>query len=137
MRKWSSQIHSENGSAIVEFVVLALPLFLPVIICMASFADVSDKEAIARSLARESVRGFVLSHGDISAFSAAHQIASEGAEALGLSSDEISSMKVSIRCSSWPCIAPRNRVSLTITFYSITSRREISATSEEVLSPWV
>ena len=74
MRKWSSQIHSENGSAIVEFVVLALPLFLPVIIFMASFADVSDKEAIARSLARESVRGFVLSHGDISAFSAAHPL---------------------------------------------------------------
>jgi hypothetical protein len=137
MRKWLSQIHSESGSAVVEFVLLAIPLFLPIIIFMASFADVSDKEAIARTLARESVRGFVLSHGDISAYSAAHQIASQGALALGLNSDEISSMKVSIRCSSWPCITPRNRISLTITFYSRASRREISATSEEVLSPWV
>lgn len=137
MRNLIAKFRSEDGSAVVEFVLLAIPLFIPIILFMSSFADVSDKESIARTLARESVRGFVLSRGDISAYLTARHIASEGATALGLDSDEISSLKVSVRCGLWPCIAPRNRISLTITFYSNQSHREIRATAEEVLSPWV
>ena len=57
--------------------------------------------------------------------------------ALGLDGNEISSMKVQIKCEAWPCITPRNRISLTITFHSNQGQREIRATAEEVLSPWV
>jgi Flp pilus assembly protein TadG len=137
MKNFKEMLRSEEGSAAVEFVLLAIPLFIPIILFMSSFADVSDKEAIARALARESVRGFVLSRGDISAYSAAHNIATEGAMVLGLDSNEISSMKVQIKCEVWPCKTPRNRISLTITFHSNQGQREISATAEEVLSPWV
>lgn len=137
MRNFLATIRSEQGSAVVEFVLLAIPLFIPIILFMSTFADLSDKESIARTLARESVRGFVLSRGDISAYSTAHHIANEGAMALGLDSHEISSMSVNIRCEAWPCITPRNRISLTITFYSNQGHREIKATAEEVLSPWV
>ena len=132
-----NKIRSEEGSAVVEFVLLAIPLFIPIILFMSSFADVSDKESIARALARESVRGFVLSRGDLAAYSAAHHIATDGALALGLDAREVSSMKVNVQCEVWPCITPRNRVSVTITFYSNQSHREIRATAEEVLSPWV
>ncbi|CAN2221110.1 hypothetical protein MCEMRE193_01232 [Candidatus Nanopelagicaceae bacterium] len=137
MKNLIEKLRSEDGSAVVEFVLLAIPLFIPIILFMSSFADVSDKESIARTLARESVRGFVLSRGDVSAYSTAQHVATEGATALGLNSNEISSMKVSIHCDAWPCITPRNRISLTITFYSNQSHREIRATAEEVLSPWV
>lgn len=137
MKNLVAKIRSEDGSAAVEFVLLAIPLFIPIILFMSSFADVSDKESIARTLARESVRGFVLSRGDISAYSTAHKIAAEGAMALGLDAHEVSSMRVNIRCETWPCISPRNRISLTITFDSNQGNREIKATAEEVLSPWV
>lgn len=137
MRNLIEKFRSEEGSAVIEFVLLAIPLFIPIILFMSSFADVSDKESIARTLARESVRGFVLSREDVSAYSTAQHIATEGASALGLDGNEISSMKISIHCDAWPCITPRNRISLTITFYSNQSRREIRATAEEVLSPWV
>ncbi len=137
MRSVFAKIRSEEGSAVVEFVLLAIPLFIPIILFMGSFADVSDKESIARTLARESVRGFVISRGDISAYSAAHHIAIDGALALGLDSKEISSMKVEIQCEAWPCITPRNRISLTVIFFSNQAHREIRATAEEVLSPWV
>lgn len=137
MKNLIEKLRSEDGSAVVEFVLLAIPLFIPIILFMSSFADVSDKESIARTLARESVRGFVLSRGDVSAYSTAQHIATEGATALGLNGNEISSMKVSIHCDAWPCVTPRNRISLTITFYSNQSHREIRATAEEVLSPWV
>jgi hypothetical protein len=137
MRNLITRIRSEDGSAVVEFVLLAIPLFIPVILFMGSLADISDKESIARTLARESVRGFVLSRGDITAYSTAHHIATEGARALGLDSNEISSMEVAIHCEAWPCITPRNRISLTIIFYSNQSHREIRATAEEILSPWI
>lgn len=137
MKNLIAKIRSEDGSAAIEFVLLAIPLFIPIILFMSSFADVSDKESIARTLARESVRGFVLSRGDISAYSTAHHIAAEGAMALGLDTHEISSMRVNIRCETWPCISPGNRISLTITFDSNQGNREIKATVEEVLSPWV
>ena len=137
MRALVARIRAEDGSAVVEFVLLAIPLFLPLILFMNSFADVSNKESIARTLARESVRGFVLSHGDISAYSKAQQIAKDGASALGLDAYEVTSMKVRIECESWPCITPRNRISLTVIFYSGQVHREIRATAEEVLSPWV
>ena len=132
-----ARIRSEEGSAVIEFVLLAIPLFIPIILFMSSFADVSDKESIARTLARESVRGFVLSRDDLSAHSTAHQIATEGARAMGLNEEEISSMKINIRCEKWPCITPRNRISLTVTFESRQAHRQITATAEEVLSPWV
>ena len=137
MKNLINKVRSEEGSAAVEFVLLAIPLFIPIILFMSTFADVSDKESIARALARESVRGFALSRGDISAYSTAHHIANEGAVALGLDAHEVSSMRVSIRCETWPCISPRNRISLTITFDSNQGNREIKATAEEVLSPWV
>jgi Flp pilus assembly protein TadG len=137
MKRFLSRVQSEDGSAVVEFVVLAIPLFLPIILFMGSFADVSDKEAIARTLARESIRGFVLSHSDLSAYSSAHQIATQGAQALGLAQNEISSMNILIQCFSLPCITPRNRISLTVTFRSNQGHREIKATAEELLSPWV
>jgi hypothetical protein len=137
MKNFINKVRSEEGSAAVEFVLLAIPLFIPIILFMSTFADVSDKESIARALARESVRGFVLSRGDISAYSTAHHIANEGAVALGLDAHEISSMKVDVQCEVWPCITPRNRISVTITFYSNQSHRQIRATAEEVLSPWV
>jgi Flp pilus assembly protein TadG len=133
----AARIRSEDGSAVVEFVLLAIPLFLPLILFMNSFADVSNKESIARTLARESVRGFVLSHGDTAAYSNAQQIARDGASTLGLDTNEVTSMKVKIECESWPCITPRNRISITVIFYSSQAHREIRATAEEVLSPWV
>lgn len=137
MKSVMERIRCEEGSAVIEFVLLAIPLFIPIILFMSSFADISDKELIARTVARESVRGFVLSRGDVSAHAAAHQIATDGARAMGLSREEISSMKIDIQCEKWPCITPRNRISITVTFYSNQAHREISATAQEVLSPWV
>ena len=43
--------NDEKGSAIVEFVVLAIPLFIPIVIYLASFASLSGNEA--RRMAEE------------------------------------------------------------------------------------
>ena len=45
-------LKSEVGSATVEFVALAIPLFIPVFIYLNHFSSVSANEEIARSMAR-------------------------------------------------------------------------------------
>ena len=50
---------SEEGSAIVEFVVLGLPLFLPLFIFLTSLTQISSDQRIVQSLARQVARGFV------------------------------------------------------------------------------
>ena len=54
-------LKSERGSASVEFVALALPLFIPLIIFLQQFAGVSAEEDLARTLAREGARAYVSS----------------------------------------------------------------------------
>ena len=50
------KLKNESGSAVVEFVALALPLFVPVIIFLSQFAGLSNDEFMVRTLARETVR---------------------------------------------------------------------------------
>ena len=54
----------EDGGAIVEFVALAIPLFIPIFIYLNSFSSVSANEEIARSMAREILRVYVISESD-------------------------------------------------------------------------
>jgi hypothetical protein len=44
------KLKDESGSAVLEFVALALPLFVPVIIFLSSFATASNDEFIVRTL---------------------------------------------------------------------------------------
>ena len=55
---------SETGSATVEFVALAIPLFIPIFIYLNHFSSVSANEDIARSMAREILRVDVISEND-------------------------------------------------------------------------
>ena len=63
----------ERGSASVEFVALAIPLFIPLFIYINSFASMSDGQDSLRTLAREAMRGFVTSSNDEIAFGVAHE----------------------------------------------------------------
>lgn len=137
LKKVLRSIRCEEGSATVEFVVLAIPLFLPIFIYLTGFADLSDKENIARVLARESARAFVASRSDSSAWFSANSVARVGAERLGLSASEIGAMRIDINCSESPCISPRGKVEVTIQLDSKLTQRNISATAQEHVSPWV
>jgi Flp pilus assembly protein TadG len=54
----------EEGGAIVEFVILAIPLFIPIFIYLNSFSSISANETIARSMAREVLRVYVISENE-------------------------------------------------------------------------
>lgn len=135
--KFKAQFNSDSGSAIVEFVVLAIPLFIPVFIYLSHFASVSVNEEIARSMAREVLRVYVISEGD----SAARELSGEATQLLAqqwrLTDFEMASLRTHMDCTHRPCLSANGRIKLTISFTDEQTGRVVSASAQEHLSPWL
>ena len=130
------KLRDESGSAIVEFVVLAIPLFKPIFIYLNCFASVSGNESVVRVLAREGVRAYVASDNDYAGRAVSGQVISLIAKNLGLSGDEINSLAVNYECSRLPCLSANSRIRLTISYIDAQSHRKIEASAQENISPW-
>ena len=131
-----STLRDESGSAIVEFVALAIPLFIPVFIYLNSFASVSGNEAVIRVMAREGVRAYAASDSDYSGRVVSEQVIQLIAQHLGLTSSEIKSINVNYECSRLPCLSANSRIRLTISYIDSKSHRTIEASAQENISPW-
>jgi hypothetical protein len=127
----------EDGGAIVEFVALAIPLFIPIFIYLNSFSSISANEVIARSMAREVLRVYVISENE----GAARNLSSEATQFLArqwnLSSTEIATLRTHMDCSRIPCLTANGRIKLTISFTDDQTQREVSASAQQHLSPWL
>lgn len=123
----------ERGGATVEFVTLALPLFIPLFIFIGQYSIQSDLEGNLRTLSREMARGIVTSENDSIAEDVAYEIFIKGGEVLGYG-DQISSGSIKFRvlCRENPCISPNNEVTVTISSSELKNR--VSAV--EFVSPW-
>ncbi len=127
----------ESGSASVEFVLLALPLFLPIFIFLNQFSTLSSQEMAIQTLARESVRAFIESDSDQSGGSLVNQVIVSGGAKLGLKPEEIAEIQSEIKCSSTPCHIPNGRVRITLTMRAIgNDGRIVQASSQQYFSPW-
>lgn len=130
-------IRSESGSAIVEFVALAIPLFIPIFIFLNHFGSVSANEEIAQAMAREVLRVYEISEND----SAARELSSRATTLLAkqwqLRDSEVSSLRTSMDCSKFPCLTANGKIKLTISFTDAKTGRIISASAQEHLSPWL
>jgi Flp pilus assembly protein TadG len=127
---------NQRGSASVEFVALAIPLFIPLFIFMNSFASASDSQDSLRTLAREAARGFVTSANDEIAFGVAHQIVTQGAIILG-HEDAIARGEIlmQIECSVRPCISPNAGIRV-IMSKTEKNGSKITVSAIEYVSPW-
>ena len=134
MKHWFRKLAlDEEGSAIVEFVVLALPLFIPLFLYLNQYAITSDAQGSLRTLGREMARGFVTSENDNVAERVSFEIFSKGAEVLGFS-DELSSgsLTFSYQCKIYPCISPDNEIVITLR----SKKSGTSISTVEYVSPW-
>lgn len=134
IRNW---IGNDKGSAIVEFVVLAIPLFVPIFIYMASFASLSGNEAIVRTLARETLRAYVASENDHAGREVSTQALAVIAHNLGLTEGEIRTLSTRYECSENPCLSADGRIRLTVSYIDSRSHRRIEASAQEHISPWM
>lgn len=131
-----SLIKGEKGGASVEFVALALPLFVPVIIFLHQFASVSAQEEIARTLAREGARAFVISRQPSNPEESMNAVIIAAGKQLGLTESEFSRMAVGLQCDSSPCHSPNGKVVVTIHFGASRDSRAVTASAQEFISPW-
>lgn len=136
--KLSKQFLDDQGSASVEFVLLALPLFIPIFIFLGQFSAVSSHEMALQTLSRESLRAFIESNSDEAGGILIREVIEKGGRNLGLSSREIAAIDVDFQCSKTPCHSPNGRVRITLTMDpSISHGREVSAGAQEYFSPWI
>ena len=131
------KFQSDSGSAIVEFVALAIPLFIPIFIYLNQFSSVSGNQEIARAMAREVLRVYVISENDLAAQEQSLRTVILLARQWNLSDIEIASLQRSLECSSNPCLSANGRIKLTIRFVDDATGRIISASAQEHLSPWL
>lgn len=130
------EIKSESGSASIEFVALALPLFVPIIFFLHQFASVSGQEEIARTLAREGARAFVTSSNQSNANAAMSAVIYRAGRELGLTEDEFERMAINLECSSSPCYSPNGKIVVTVHFGASKEFRAVTASAQEYISPW-
>jgi Flp pilus assembly protein TadG len=130
-------IKSEKGSASVEFIALALPLFIPLFIFLQQFAGVSAEENIARTLAREGARAYVSSSSDQSAEEMMNKVIMLAGKELGLTEDQFDRLAIGLECSNSPCHSPNGKVQVTVNFSSDSQFRSVTASAQEYFSPWV
>jgi hypothetical protein len=129
-------IHEDKGSASVEFVLLAIPLFLPILLFLNHFSTLSNSELVARTLVRESLRAYVTAPNNEVAPSRAWQVLTVGGRAEGLAENQISAMDISYQCSTTPCISPNGRIRATLKMPLPKENRTVIAEAEEFISPW-
>jgi Flp pilus assembly protein TadG len=130
------KLRDESGSAIVEFVALAIPLFIPVFIYLNSFASLSGNESIIRVLAREGVRAYAASDNDYSGRQISEQVIHIAGQHLGLSDVEVKSLSINYECSRLPCLSANSRIRLTVSFLDQQSNHTVVASAQENIGPW-
>lgn len=130
-------LKSDVGSATVEFVALAIPLFIPVFFYLNHFSSVSANEEIARSMAREVLRVYVVSENDDAARDLSGKATQMLARQWHLTDSEIASLRTRMDCTRFPCLTADGRIKLTISFTDEQTGRVITASAQEHLSPWL
>ena len=137
LRRAKKVVQREEGSASVEFVALALPLFIPIFVFLGQFSAISSHEMVLQTLARESLRSYVESNNDETGAALIRQIIEVGGKSLGLSQHEIAAINIELKCSKSPCHQPNGRVRITLTMDpSVSHGRTIEAAAQEYFSPW-
>jgi hypothetical protein len=126
----------EDGSAIIEFIILALPLFVPLAIFLTSVSQVSEIQLDARNFARQIARVYVTSPGQnlvSERIALLTQIYSDKT----FSKDNISpNPEIGILCSQAPCLKPGGTIKVTVHLISIDSKFQASASATESVDAW-
>jgi Flp pilus assembly protein TadG len=134
----NNSLRRQEGSASVEFIVLALPLFIPILIFLGQFSSVNSHEMALQTLARESLRSYIESSNDESGEALIREVIEVGGKNLGLSQKEVSAIDVDVKCSKSPCHLPNGRVRITLTMdASMTHGRTVDAAAQAYFSPWI
>ena len=148
---------SERGSALVEFLVVGLPLLIPALIFFSAIHQVGGDRAKVTMIARQSLQAFVTARDDIEGNLRVAYLLERYGSMVGVksgisASGEWRSLSVggsntggaisksdfsySLRCQSIPCIRPGSRVELVLYRGVSVDSRVVIATVRSYVSKW-
>ncbi|CAB4754578.1 unannotated protein [freshwater metagenome] len=126
----------EDGSAIVEFVILALPLFIPLVIYLTSVNDSAQIQYEARNFARQVARVYVTSPSQeltaprVAALVEVFSRSNFAENRINLPPD------VQINCSFSPCLSPNGHVVVEVKLTSSSSGKSAIARASQTVDAW-
>ena len=129
-------VRREEGSAIIEFVIYALPLFIPLIIYLTAVNQSAQIQYEARNFARQLARAYVTSPS--AEFTEARIAAVKDVFVTSsFAANKIDpNPRIEISCSLNPCLSPNGKVSITVYLKSIFSNSKASATAVQTVDAW-
>jgi Flp pilus assembly protein TadG len=126
----------ENGSAIVEFVIFALPLFIPLALYLTSVNQLSTIQSDANNYARQLARVYVTSTSKEDLPARIEELNSAFEDSI-FSRDKVQSPpQISVECSTDPCLSPNSRVSVNIELTSIDGKVRATARASQSVDAW-
>ena len=130
------ELSREEGSAVIEFVILALPLLLPLIIYLGVVHQNSSINNDLHNLARQGARAFITSSDESYEYARLQKVLTIFEERI-LRPDGIMEVPtLSVECSATPCLTPDSRVKVTASLNHLQNKfggifRFISAPSNQ------
>lgn len=129
-------LQKEDGSAIVEFVIFALPLFIPLALYLTSVNQISTIQSDANNYARQLVRVYVTSP-DAENLPARIEELNSAFETTIFARDKIQSPpQIAVECSMDPCLSPNSRVSVTIDLTSLDGKVHAKTKATQSVDAW-
>jgi len=107
-RRWRALCGADDGSAVVEFVVLGVLLLVPVVYLVLALGRLQAGAFAVEGAAREAGRAFVTADEEASGRRRAEQAAAVAFADQGFGADAVRS--VSLTCGGGDCLAPDQRV---------------------------
>lgn len=105
----------EDGSAVVEFVILAIPLFLPITIYLSSIYQNSTIITDLSELARQTARAYVTSSSEQFEIARINTVLNEFELKVLVPQGVEQIPTIEIHCASTPCLTPNSKVEATAT----------------------
>jgi Flp pilus assembly protein TadG len=125
-------VFDESGSAILEFIMVALPLFIPLALYLSAVNSSAQGSLELESVARQVARAYTTSPSQDLANTRANEVLSVYQNQILPTHGSTEHLALAIQCEGQPCLTPDTKVMITIT--SLPSGRVATAT--QVVDAW-
>ena len=126
-------LRDEKGSAVVEFVALALPLFLPLIIFISGSTEISNNQRLVQSFSRQAARAYVTSTSDLVGAQRLEEVQNFFNTQIQNHSGK-SGYSLELVCENTPCLTPDKEIKVNGTL--IVGGKSYSASTVEIVDKW-
>ena len=136
-RSWArKRITSSSGSAILEFILLALPLFIPLAIFLTNVSQASTITADLQNYARQYLRAYVTSP-DTSYLQQRMDLINRAFEENFFKKDGLKiPVGVNLICTNTPCLSPGGLIRVEVHAFSSSTGKTYFVTATGSAGPW-